>query len=159
MKELHIDVPVQFFAFDELPEADAQLIEQAKAMTSTSYSPYSHFSVGAALQMSDGQVFLGSNQENAVFPVGLCAERTAFFAASANAPGVAPMAIAIAACNANGFLPTPVTPCGSCRQALLEAEKRFGQPIRVILYGTEGVYVVPSMRALLPLTFDGSDLI
>ena len=159
MKEFHIDLTVQFLAFEELEPSDAQLIEQAKAMTSTSYSPYSHFSVGAALQMSDGEVFLGSNQENAVFPVGLCAERTAFFAASANAPGIAPMAIAIAARNTNGFLPTPVTPCGSCRQALLEAEKRFGQPIRVILYGTEGVYVVHSMRALLPLTFDGSDLI
>lgn len=159
MKELHIDIPVQFFALDELSEADVQLIEQAKAMTSTSYSPYSHFCVGAALLLSDGQVFLGSNQENAVYPVGLCAERTAFFAASANAAGVPPVALAIAARNTNGFVAQPVTPCGSCRQALLEAEIRFQQPIRILLYGTEGVYVIPSMRALLPLTFDGSDLL
>ena len=159
MKEIQIGFTVQFSALDELAEADVQLIEQAKAMTSTSYSPYSHFCVGAALLMSDGQVFLGSNQENAVFPVGLCAERTAFVAASANAPAVAPVAIAIAARNAEGFVESPVTPCGSCRQALLEAEKRFNQPIRVLLYGSKGVYVVPSMRALLPLTFDGSDLL
>lgn len=159
MKEFHIDISIQFFALEELSEADRSLIEQAKMMTSTSYSPYSHFKVGAALLLEDGQVFTGSNQENAVFPVGLCAERTAFFAASANAPKVAPATIAIAACNAEGFLAKPVTPCGSCRQALLEAETRFGRPIRVLLYGTEGVYVVPSMRALLPLTFDGSELV
>ncbi len=159
MKEFHIDVTVHFFAFNELSEADVRLIEQAKAMTYTSYSPYSHFSVGAALLLSDGQVFKGSNQENAVFPVGLCAERVAFFAASANAPDVAPVALAIAARNADGFVSQPVTPCGSCRQALLEAEMRFGQSVRVLLYGTEGVYIVPSMRALLPLTFDGSELL
>ena len=159
MKEFHIDISIQFFALEELSEADRSLIEQAKTMTSSSYSPYSHFKVGAALQLEDGQVFTGSNQENAVFPVGLCAERTAFFAASANAPSVAPATIAIAASNPEGFLAKPVTPCGSCRQALLEAETRFERPIRVLLYGTEGVYVVPSMRALLPLTFDGSELV
>lgn len=158
MKEFHIDIPVQLFSIEELTETDRQLIEDAKAMTSTSYSPYSHFSVGAAIRLADGQVFLGSNQENAVFPVGLCAERTAFFAASANAPGVPPIAIAIAACNTEGPLAKPVTPCGSCRQALLEAEMRFQQPIRVLLYGTEGVYVIASMRQLLPLTFDGTEL-
>lgn len=159
MKEFHIDISIEFFALDELAEGDRQLIELAKEMTATSYSPYSHFSVGAALQLEDGQVFTGSNQENAVFPVGLCAERVAFFAASANAPKVAPVTLAIAARNQEGFLAKPVTPCGSCRQALLEAETRFERPIRVVLYGTEGVYVVPSMRALLPLTFDGSELV
>ncbi len=143
----------------ELSESDRLLVEKAKAMTDTSYAPYSHFCVGAALALADGQIFLGSNQENAVFPVGLCAERTAFFAASANAPEVAPVAIAIAARNSEGFQSKPVTPCGACRQALLEAEMRFHQPIRVLLYGTEGVYVLPSMKSLLPLTFDGSELI
>ncbi len=159
MKEFHIDIPVQFFALDELPQSDQDLVRKAIDMTGTSYSPYSHFSVGAALELADGQVFLGSNQENAVFPVGLCAERTAFFAASANAPDVAPAAIAIAARNAEGFVAKPVSPCGSCRQALLEAEMRFGRPIRVLLYGTDGVYVLPSMRSLLPLTFDGTELV
>lgn len=159
MKELHIDVQVQFFALDELPKADIELVERAKEMTATSYSPYSHFCVGAALLLEDGQVFTGSNQENAVFPVGLCAERTTYFAAAANAPSVPPVTLAIAARNAGGFLSRPVTPCGSCRQALLEAETRFGKPIRILLYGTEGVYVVPNVRSLLPLTFDGSELV
>lgn len=158
MKELHIDLKIHFCDLHELDKQDQELVESAKAMTLTSYSPYSHFKVGAAIRLQDGQVFRGSNQENAVFPVGLCAERTAFFAASANAPQVPPVCIAIAAQTGGAFTAQPVTPCGSCRQALLEAETRFQQTIRVLLYGTEGVYVIPSVKSLLPLTFDGSEL-
>lgn len=158
MKELHIDTLVRCYALEELSSEDRALVEKACQITSTSYSPYSHFQVGAALLLADGQVFLGSNQENAAFPTGLCAERTAFFAASANAPEVPPVAIAIAAQTQGQFLEQPVTPCGQCRQALIEAETRFHQPIRVMLYGTKGVYVVESMHALLPLNFDGSEL-
>lgn len=158
MKEVHIDTLVQCYALEELSSEDCALVEKACQATSTSYSPYSHFQVGAALRLADGRIFLGSNQENAAFPSGLCAERTAFFAASANAPDVAPVAIAIAAQTRGNFLAKPITPCGQCRQALLEAETRFHQPIRIMLYGTEGVYVVESMHALLPLNFDGSEL-
>lgn len=158
MKELQISFSIQCCNLAELDEADRTLIEAAREMTATSYSPYSHFQVGAAIRIADGRVFRGSNQENAVFPVGLCAERTAFFAAGANAPGVPPVAIAIAAQTGGYFTERPVTPCGSCRQALLEAEKRFGQDIRVLLYGTEGIYVIPCVKDLLPLTFDGSEL-
>ena len=158
MRETQIIVPIQVFAFEELPQEDRELIDIAKAMTETSYSPYSHFQVGAALRLRDGQIFRGSNQENAAYPSGLCAERTAFFAASANAPEVPPVAIAIAAQTGGQFLEDLVAPCGNCRQALLEAEARFNQPIRVLLYGTKNVYVVPSIRDLLPLTFDGSAL-
>ena len=158
MKQISIHIPIVLYAFDELSEADRKLVETAKEMTRHSYSPYSHFSVGAALLLKDGQVFPGCNQENAAFPVGLCAERSAFFAAGAQAPGVAPVAVAIAAYTQGAFTDKPVTPCGSCRQALLEAETRFGQPIRVLLYGTEGVYVIPSIANLLPLNFDGSEL-
>ena len=158
MREVKITVPVQVFSFEELTAEDRELVETAKQMTLTSYSPYSHFQVGAALRLRDGQVFRGSNQENAAYPVGLCAERTAFFAASANAPEVPPVCIAIAAQTGGSFIENPVAPCGSCRQALLEAETRFNQPIRVILYGTQSIYIVPSMRDLLPLTFDGSQL-
>ena len=158
MKELHIDLKFQFCKPEELSKEDLALVQIAQEMTSTSYAPYSRFQVGAAIRLIDGQVFRGSNQENAVFPVGLCAERTAFFAASANAPGVPPVSIAIAAQTQGQFTERPVTPCGSCRQALLEAETRFRQPIRVLLYGTEGVYVIPSVQSLLPLTFDGSEL-
>ena len=158
MKELLLHTTVQCFNTDELSADDLQLIEKAKAMTFSSYSPYSHFQVGAALRLADGQIFGGSNQENASYPVGLCAERTAFFYASSAAPDVPPVAIAIAAQTGGAFLPKSAAPCGMCRQALLEAETRFRQPIRVLLYGTEGVMVIQSVSDLLPLNFDGSDL-
>lgn len=158
MKELHIETHVQIFDPEELNDDDRQLVEIAKKMTNTSYAPYSQFHVGAALRLADGQIFRGSNQENAAYPVGLCAERTAFFAASAQAPDVPPVSIAIAAWTHGDFIAQPAAPCGMCRQALLEAETRFQQPIRVLLYGTEGVYVIPSFKELLPLNFDGSEL-
>lgn len=158
MKELQINLKFHSCALEELPQEDQELIAAAKEMTATSYSPYSRFQVGAAIRLQDGRIFRGSNQENAVFPVGLCAERVAFFAASASSLGVPPVSIAIAAQTEGAFTARPVTPCGSCRQALLEAETRFHQPIRVLLYGTEGIYVIPSIQSLLPLTFDGSEL-
>jgi cytidine deaminase len=158
MKEIQITTPIQVYKADELPEEDRELVDIAKQMTLTSYSPYSHFKVGAALRLRDGQIFKGSNQENAAYPVGLCAERTAFFAAGANAPKVPPVSIAIAAQTGGKFSETPIAPCGSCRQALLEAEVRFQQHIRIVLYGTESIWVVRSVRDLLPLTFDGSQL-
>lgn len=158
MREAQIIVPVQIYTYEELSAEDRELVDIAKSMTETSYSPYSRFQVGAALRLRDGQIFKGSNQENAAYPSGLCAERTAFFAASANAPDVPPVAIAIAAQTCSKFLEKLVAPCGACRQSLLEAEARFKQPIRVLLYGTSGVYAVPSFRDLLPLTFDGSEL-
>ncbi len=158
MKSIEIKVQIHVFDVEELSESDRQLVERAKAMTQTSYSPYSEFRVGAALQLADGRVFAGSNQENAAYPVGSCAERTAFFYAQASAPEVAPVAIAIAAFTNGHYLEKPVSPCGMCRQALLEAETRYGTPIRVLLYGSNGVYVAQSMRDLLPLTFDGSEM-
>ncbi len=158
MKEIHINVSVSLLMPDELSAADLELVERAKAMTRNSYSPYSHFQVGAALRLADGTIYGGSNQENAAFPVGLCAERTAFFYAQAQAPDQPPAAIAIAAFTGGAFLAKPISPCGMCRQALLEAETRYGQPIRVLLYGTEGTYVINSVKELLPLTFDGSEM-
>ena len=159
MKEINVNVAIKVVMPDELTADDRELVERAKAMTRTSYSPYSHFQVGAALRLADGSVFGGSNQENAAFPVGLCAERTAFFYAQAQAPELAPVAIAIAAFTGGKFLEKPISPCGMCRQALLEAETRYGQPIRVLLCGEQGIYVINSVRDLLPLTFDGSEMI
>ena len=159
MKEINVNVAIKVVMPDELTADYRELVERAKAMTRTSYSPYSHFQVGAALRLADGSVYGGSNQENAAFPVGLCAERTAFFYAQAQAPELAPVAIAIAAFTGGKFLEKPISPCGMCRQALLEAETRYGQPIRVMLYGESGIYVVNSVRDLLPLTFDGSEMI
>lgn len=158
MKEIQINLSVSVLSLDELSAEDRELVLRAKAMTATSYSPYSYFKVGAALRLADGSIYGGSNQENAAFPVGLCAERTAFCYAQANAPEQAPVAIAIAAFTGGAFLQKPVSPCGACRQALLEAETRYGQPIRVLLYGEDGIYVVDSFRDLLPLTFDGSEM-
>ncbi|MBP3828827.1 MAG: cytidine deaminase [Bacteroidaceae bacterium] len=158
MKSIEIKVQIQVFDVEELSDSDRHLVERAKEMTQTSYSPYSEFRVGAAIRLQDGQVFAGSNQENAAYPVGSCAERTTFFYAQANAPEVAPEAIAIAAFTNGHFLEKPISPCGMCRQALLEAETRYGTHIRVLLYGTDGVYVAQSMRDLLPLTFDGSEM-
>ena len=153
---MDIHIKVDRVQFDQLSASDRELVEQAKQMTFTSYAPYSHFHVGAALRLRDGQVYTGSNQENAAFGMSLCAERTAFFAAGANSPDVPPVAVAIAARSGKDFTALPVSPCGACRQALSEAETRFSQPIRVILYGTDGIYIVQSMSELLPLNFDGT---
>jgi cytidine deaminase len=138
---------------EELNEAEQQLVRKAMQATDNSYSPYSHFRVGAAIRLEDGSEIIGANQENAAFPVTLCAERTAIFAAQAQHPELSIEAIAIAARNENGFMADPVSPCGSCRQVILEIEERYNQPIKVLLYGTSGVYVLNTVRDLLPLCF------
>lgn len=158
MESYKIEISVQTMAVDELSEADRALVEMACAMTPKSYAPYSHFHVGAALRLADGSIYGGANQENAAYPVGTCAERSAFFYASADKPDVAPVAIAIAA-KANGAFTThPVSPCGMCRQALLEAEMRHGRPMRVLLFTPDVVHVVGSVKDLLPMSFDGGEL-
>lgn len=149
--------------FDELSAQEQGLVAAAKNAVHTSYSPYSHFRVGAAVLMDNGEVVTGSNQENAAFPSGTCAERTAVFYASARYPEVPVRKIAIAAWTAAGkqpglpsedyFTNVPISPCGSCRQALLEYETRFGD-IKVILYGREKIYVFPSISSLLPYCFN-----
>ena len=157
MKELKITTNVRVYQYDELVEEDKILVDKAKAMTENSYAPYSKFHVGAAVLLSNGKIVGGSNQENAAFPSGLCAERTALFAAQAHYPDQPVLALAIAARNAVGLTAQPVTPCGACRQVALEVEDRYQQPMRVLLYGTEGVYVVGSMHDLVPLSFsDGA---
>lgn len=144
---------VEELSWNELSEGERALVESAKEATSGSYSPYSKFEVGAALRLSNGEVVKGSNQENVSYPCGLCAERTALFYANAAFPNDSVEMLAIAAKNESGFLPSPITPCGACRQALLETENRFGKPITVLLYGTERVYRVTSVASLLPLQF------
>lgn len=138
---------------DELLPDEHRLVEMAIEATSRSYSKYSHFSVGAAVLLSNGEIVIGCNQENAAFGVTICAERTALFAAGAMYPHVAVKAIAIAARNDAGLLSTPVTPCGSCRQAMIETEQRFSQPLRIVLYGTERIYVIDGIKNLMPLSF------
>ncbi len=144
---------------DELSEADRSLVEQAKAATQTAYAPYSHFHVGAAVALENGEVVCGSNQENAAYPSGTCAERCAMFYANAAHPDIPVLSIAIAASPHEGvFTDMPITPCGACRQVLLEVENRFSRPVRVVLYGAKACYIIESVAQLLPFQFDGSAL-
>ena len=137
---------------------DRQLVEKAIGATQNSYAPYSNFHVGACLRLADGREVIGANQENAAFPSGLCAERSAVFAAQSMFPEEAITALAIAARNENGLTAQPVSPCGACRQVILEMEDRYKQDVRILLYGTEGVYVIPSVKSLLPLHFVDSNM-
>ena len=152
-----INVKTNIPVSENAQEALKTRLGQAIEATRHSYAVYSHFHVGAAVRLQDGRVVIGANQENAAFPSGLCAERTALFAAQAHYPDQPVLALAIAASNAVGLTAQPVTPCGACRQVALEVEDRYQQPMRVLLYGTEGVYVVGSMHDLVPLSFsDGA---
>ncbi len=153
MEKLDITLDIKKCALEELNDTDRMLVETAKQATSNSYSPYSHFCVGAAVLLADGTVVKGANQENAAFSVTICAERSAIFAAQAQYPQQAIKAIAIAARNAEGFTPTPVSPCGSCRQAMVEIEMKYAQPLHILLYGEKEIYVAESIRSLMPLCF------
>ena len=156
MKTLHIQIPVKVFAYEELAEADRQLIDAARQATYRSYVPYSHFSVGAAVRLADGTVVSGSNQENAASPSSLCAERTTLFYANSRYPDQPVDTLAIAARNERGeFLQQPISPCGACRQVMIETETRFSHPMRILLYGTEGVYELEGVNSLLPFSFTG----
>ena len=162
MKEKKIEITYKAVSPDELPAEDRELIERAKEMTFRSYAPYSRFHVGAAIRMADGSIAEGSNQENAAFPSSICAERNACWHASALHPGMAMRKIAIAARNVGSmpegeedkapFQAQPISPCGACRQSLLEYEHLHG-PIEVILYGADDSYVFPSVASLLPFSF------
>ncbi|MCD8202279.1 MAG: cytidine deaminase [Prevotella sp.] len=153
MKDITLKVVVKFCQLDELDENAQKLINKAIAATENSYAPYSHFHVGAALRLQDGTEIIGANQENAAFPVTLCAERSAIFNAQSNYPKLPITHLAIAAKNESGIVNTPVSPCGSCRQVLLEMEQRYHQKIMIYLYGGNGVYVVDSIEDILPLSF------
>ena len=158
MKQYDITNTVCVYSMDELPIEDRQLVHAAMEATKTSYAPYSHFCVGAAARLADGLVVMGSNQENAAFPSGLCAERTALFAANTQHPDTPVVALAIAAYTQGHFLADPISPCGACRQVIMEVEDRYRQPIRILLYGTSGIHVVDTVKALLPLYFVGAKM-
>lgn len=144
-------------AASELPADDALLLQAAlDAAARQSYAPYSHFHVGAAARMASGAIISGSNQENASYPVGICAERTLLSVASSLHPGEAISALAVTAAGSR----EPISPCGICRQSLLEFQGRTGQPIRLIMGGSEGpVWVLEDARALLPLAFTTDNLL
>lgn len=161
MEEMNIVTPVKVCTYSELSDMERALVNVAKHATRTSYAPYSRFSVGAAVMLEDGTVVSGSNQENAALPSSMCAERTTVYWASARHPGKKIKCIAIAANTFRQrpgvpfddcFQPNPIAPCGACRQTLLEYEHIYG-PIKVILYGADKTYIVPSVAHLLPITF------
>ena len=155
MKEIILQTRVKVCGIDELAAHDREVVEAARKATANSYAVYSGFNVGAAVRLSDGTIVSGTNQENAAYPSGLCAERTTLFWANSQYPDKAVEVLAIAARTAQSELEKPIPPCGACRQVILETEKRFNTPIRIILYGTKECYVVEEgIKALLPLSFD-----
>lgn len=153
MKEKVIISKFYVYQYEELSIEEKELVDAAKKATETSYAPYSNFRVGAAVRLKDSTIVCGSNQENAAFPSGICAERTALFYANANHPNQPVIEMAVAAFNNGSFLSAPIPPCGACRQVILGVEERYKQDIRVLLYGEDGIYVIHSAKALLPLQF------
>lgn len=148
---------LQHTGWKALPKEDRELLEAAARAARSAYAPYSKFRVGAALRMESGQLVLGNNQENASFPAGICAERTALHAAMATLPKGTVESMAIVVPQVRGS--RPVTPCGICRQALVEQERRQEGPIRLLMGIVRGpVIEMFSVDALLPLSFDSSQL-
>ena len=145
---------LEYASVEEMDPQDRELVAAANAALAGSYSPYSRFRVGAALRLVDGTVVLGANQENVAYPSGLCAERTAMFAAGANHPGVAFDTLAIVGANRDDVCELPAAPCGACRQVMAEYQRLFGQPLKVILIGTHAIYKFAKVEDLLPLIFD-----
>lgn len=158
MRNLTIQSIIKVCQYNELNEEDKTLIDAAKEATGRSYAPYSRFSVGAAALLANGQIVTGSNQENAAYPSGLCAERTTLFYANSQYPDAAVKTLAVAARTEKDFIDNPIPPCGACRQVVLETEKRYSQAIRIILYGKKEIYIMEGIKDLLPLSFDGSDM-
>ncbi len=139
---------------EELPEEYKELLSLAKKTLVSSYSPYSGFQVASVIKLKDGTIVKGSNQENIAYPSGLCAERVAIFSAGTNFPGEQIDVIAITANSLNGVVNTPVTPCGSCRQVMIEIESVQQSDITVIMSGFEGeVWVAESVKNLIPFYF------
>lgn len=157
-KELRFFVEV-YSSVEELSTDDAALLAAARAVTGQAYAPYSRFLVGAAASLQNGKIITATNQENASYPVGICAERVLLSAVASQEQGVAIHTIAVSYNNLQGESNHPVSPCGICRQSLAEYEERFGQPIRIILSGMTGeVHIVDTVQHLLPLSFGSTDM-
>lgn len=143
----------------ELVASDAELLSAAREATAHAYAPYSHFRVGAAARLANGVVITGTNQENASYPAGICAERTLLSVAGAQHPGVAIETLAISYHNERGTSDRPISPCGICRQSMQEFEQRTGRAIRVVLGGETGkVIVLARSELLLPFAFSADEL-
>ena len=145
---------MEYTSIEELQPQDRLLAEAAVEAVALSYAPYSNFNVGAAVQFEDGEIVKGANQENAAYPSGLCAERTALFYASASRPNKAMTAIAIAAGQNGHICESPATPCGACRQVMAQYQTKSGMPMAVLLVGASKVWKFEKVDDLLPLIFD-----
>lgn len=154
MKQIEVITPIIIAHYNELCDADCQLVDEARNAALRAYAPYSKFCVGAAIALSNGEIVTGSNQENVAYPSGMCAERVACFYAHSQYPDAKFQTIAIAACVADGKeVAQPISPCGNCRQALLEYEMLAENNIKVILVGADEIYLLSSVKSLLPLAF------
>ena len=151
------EIKIAYLEYDninELEAKDQELIQAAISATESAYAPYSKFNVGAAVLFEDGEIVQGSNQENAAYPSGICAERTALFYASASRPNKAMAALAIAASQEGNLLETPVTPCGACRQVMAQYQLKSGIPMRILLVGAHKIWEFEKVDDLLPFTID-----
>ena len=154
MKNVELKTNIRECQFGELSKEEQHLVEQAIEATNRSYAPYSKFRVGACVLLNNGTEVMGCNQENAAYPAGLCAERTALFAAGVQYPNEPVRMLAIAARTPDGELQEePVSPCGSCRQVIIETDTRFQQQVRILLYGRNRIYVIDGIKELMPLSF------
>lgn len=158
MRQQKLETYYDLCSFEELSSDEQLVVAKAREATKNSYARYSHFHVGAALLLDNGKVVIGANQENAAFPSGLCAERTAVFAAQANYPDQPVRMLAIAASDGGGLRKKPVSPCGACRQVILEIEDRYQKPVEILLTGLDGIYRFKSIKDLLPFSFVDSDM-
>ncbi|HQW84661.1 MAG TPA: cytidine deaminase [Ferruginibacter sp.] len=146
-------------SIDELTNQDALLLSKARDVTEAAYAPYSNFNVGAVAKLINGEIVTGTNQENASYPVSLCAERSLLASAASLYPNIAIESMAISYNNKNGQSLHPISPCGMCRQSLVEYEERVKKPIRLILSGLHGkIIIIEKASLLLPLSFGSIDL-
>ena len=155
MKTVNLDIHyTEYSSISEMDPQDQELVREAIEAQKGSYAPYSKFNVGAAIRLEDGTIVRGSNQENAAYPSGLCAERTAMFAANSVNPGKAMLSLAIVGGFDKQVADTPCTPCGSCRQVMAEYQTLSGKPMSIIMYGTEKTWKFDRVDDILPFIFD-----
>jgi cytidine deaminase len=146
-------------AAEALNREDRELLDAARQITDRAYAPYSNFHVGAVARLQNGEIVSGTNQENAAYPVGICAERVLMGTAAVLYPGMPIETMAISYHNLNGDSSKPASPCGMCRQYLKEFEDRTKAPVRLILSGQTGkIYMIEKASQLLPFSFGGADL-
>jgi cytidine deaminase len=158
--KLNFEVFVTVYDIDnELDSVALKLLQAARQAIQTAYAPYSNFQVGAAVLLDDGTIVKGSNQENAAYPSGLCAERTAIFAASATYPSQKVLMVAVSAQRKGVDSFVAANPCGACRQVLSEYENRQSQPIKIVMEAGEGkIYICDAVNMLLPMKFSNQNL-